>query len=142
MLATCDFAGDWTGSFARAKWPANKDTYTIVATSDTTWNVTTKDQSWSPGSGTFTARDDGTYYATAKLIGNVKKGVVSLGGVMTKDCLKIYWDNDSVWCKGLKPGDKDCGKPPPGGYPDPDGVSKVYLVFSNHLDVGYTGACL
>ena len=49
--------------------------------------------------------------------------------------------------QGLKPGvlQRDCGAPPPGGYPDPQGIKKVYIVFSNHLDIGYTdnvnGSC-
>ena len=47
-------------------------------------------------------------------------------------------DDASVWCKGLTPGDNTCGQEPARGYPDPEGIKKVYVVFSNHLDLGYT----
>ena len=70
-------------------------------------------------------------------------------------CSSIWLDNKSVWCKGAKPGTKTCGTgkhppepPAPPAPPPPPSmtdIEKVFIVFSNHLDVGYTdnnnGSC-
>ena len=68
----CSLGGNWTGSFAKPTPPANKDTYTIVQTSSTTWNVTTGDEKWDGGTGTLFQRADGTYYVRAVLDGDIE----------------------------------------------------------------------
>eukprot|EP00040_Diaphanoeca_grandis_P025095 m.138598 g.138598 ORF g.138598 m.138598 type:complete len:904 (+) comp30005_c0_seq1:320-3031(+) len=64
------------------------------------------------------------------------------------DCqnLRILWSDTTVWCKGLALGGLDCGPAPAPPTPPPStNISNVYIVFSNHLDVGYTdnnnGSC-
>jgi hypothetical protein len=69
-----------------------------------------------------------------------------LYGVLDTGCSRIYWEDKTIWCRGLKAGDGACASIPSGGrYPDPLGIKKVYILFSNHLDVGYTlntnGSC-
>jgi hypothetical protein len=63
---------------------------------------------------------------------------------------EIWLDNKSVWCQGLKPSTAQCGtgKRPPEPPPPPGSagsIERVFIVFSTHLDVGYTlnqnGSC-
>lgn len=62
-------------------------------------------------------------------------------GVFTLDCSRVVWEDSTVWCRGGVGAGTDagmsaaCAVAPPEGYPDPLGIKKVYLLFSNHLDV-------
>ena len=139
--------------------PAASGVYVLsVDTSANTVSVTANSskQWWTHGSGTVLPRVDGeTYYVELELtqanqhqrhqhqqghahVNETRSHPpVTLRGSVVGNCSTIYWENDSVWCKGLEPGKHDCGAEPSGGYPDPLGITKAYVVFSNHLDVGY-----
>eukprot|EP00912_Choanoflagellata_sp_UC4_P001668 UC4_evm5s1059 len=69
-------------------------------------------------------------------------GVANYGPNCT--LLQVKWSDGSLWCQGTN----KCGPPSPPPPPPPPStanISDVYIVFSNHLDVGYTdnknGSC-
>eukprot|EP00935_MAST-01C_sp_MAST-1C-sp1_P002549 g2549.t1 len=145
----CSFNGAWTGGFIRDKFPPNKDVYNMKQ-DGLTFTVDTTDEDWKHAdcklSSTYgTPEWDGLLTVTLQAGAHANQQLV---GVVDnpKNCTKIYLDNKSVWCKTegdhFKPGGHDCGQ---NSGPDPDKISKVYVVFSNHLDVGYTdnnnGSC-
>ena len=166
-IAQPDCAGAWTGSWAdpeRAGQPS-KGTYIIAESSSPgVFNVTNKFAGESGQGGwktavltlapTFSA--DGALTVVfgggpdLQLLGGLAKlggfafdvGQQKAGGHLCQ-AVKIFLDNGSVWCRGA-PGMGGCGQAAP-KRPDPEDIQKVFVVFSNHLDVGYTdnlnGSC-
>lgn len=143
----CSLSGYWTRAMASTHSTPSSGIYTIAqATAGGIWTVTTKDEQWSPGSG-YVIPNSAATYVNLTVHGNITGMTTNHfhGVVEGATCGRIYWDDGSVWCRGSKPGSKDCSVEPSGGYPDPQGITKVYIVFSNHLDIGYTdninGSC-
>ena len=166
-IAQPDCSGAWTGSWAdpeRAGQPS-KGTYIIAESSSPgVFNVTNKFAGESGQGGwktavltlapTFSA--DGALTVVfgggpdLQLLGGLAKlggfafdvGQQKAGGHLCQ-AVKIFLDNGSVWCRGA-PGMGGCGQAAP-KRPDPEDIQKVFVVFSNHLDVGYTdnlnGSC-
>ena len=143
----CFDESDWTGSFVRKDWPANKDTMHITPSAkgfDVT--VDPKEESWTFMNATLpstygTSDWDGS---VSIVIGEGKHAGTTMVGIVDNatECNKVFWDNDSVWCKNLTQFKMaiTCGQ-----AAEPPQADKVYVVFSNHLDVGYTdnnnGSC-
>ena len=166
--AACDathFDGDWGGSWDRGKAPPlTQGVYAFTIQNATHFTVATHSPhtGWSKGgamgvlaadfakSGRLTI----TFPSNPKGRGRQIKGTVADQSA----CSSIWLDNKSVWCKGAKVGSRTCGTgkkppapptpprpPPPPPPPAMMDIKQVFIVFSNHLDVGYTdnnnGSC-
>ena len=162
-LQLCDatkLAGSgWTSSWWRVpnQHPASKYTYTFAALNSTHFNVTSTSPApnawWHKGPATGVLDSD--FATTGRLSIHFPEGVPRINATVVDQAAcaagrtEIWLDNKSVWCQGRDPGSVQCGtgphppEPPP--PPGPPSVERVYIVFSTHLDVGYTinnnGSC-
>ena len=165
--AACDatrFDGEWSGSWWRhgGTPPAAHLSYTFKSQNASHFTVSSKDAPWGKGpDGGAIGVLDADFATSGRLTisfpsNNHGHGQTISGTVEDMSrCSSIWLDNKSVWCKGAKPGTKTCGTgkhppepPAPPAPPPPPSmtdIEKVFIVFSNHLDVGYTdnnnGSC-
>eukprot|EP00038_Savillea_parva_P009725 m.185439 g.185439 ORF g.185439 m.185439 type:complete len:909 (-) comp16452_c0_seq1:57-2783(-) len=158
----CNLTGFWVMSHAEHNQPS-KDNMTMIQNGQT-FNVTCSTEKWKQAQGILSPSWNTPTWD--KLLNitfppNYKhhqpfthRGIATFGPGCTN--LKLYWEDNSVWCQGLKEGGNDCGgqpnplppapsPPPPPPPPSVRNITKAYIVFSNHLDVGYTlntnGSC-
>ena len=147
--AQCDVSGQWVMSRAGAHNIPSKDNMTITSGDGKSFNVSCDTEAWKVAQGRLSASFNTDAWDGQVVIDfpphGIKPAIQNTGKASFNptDCtdLKIYWSDGSVWCKGLQIGGMDCG----GGSPPPEPISTVYVLFSNHLDVGYTqnenGSC-
>jgi hypothetical protein len=164
--SSCDatkLVGDWTGSWWReaGKHPPATAVYTFTAQNATHFAVTSKSKhtGWEKG-GAFGVLDAdfsttgrlSIHFPTNRKSQQLIKATIVDQVACAAKATEIWLDNKSVWCQGQKPGSKECGTgkhppDPPGPPPPPNtaNIERVFIVFSNHLDVGYTdnndGSC-
>ena len=165
--AACDatrFDGEWSGSWWRhgGTPPAAHLSYTFESQNASHFTVSSKDAPWGKGpDGGAIGVLDADFATSGRLTisfpSNKHGHGQTIGGTVEdmSSCSSIWLDNKSVWCKGAKPGSKTCGTgkhppeppapPAPPAPPSMTDIEKVFIVFSNHLDVGYTdnnnGSC-
>jgi hypothetical protein len=154
--ALCD-ATKLTGSVWTSSWwrepnqhPSAEYIYNVTAHNTTHFSVTSTSPApgwWhkGPAWGVFNA----DFVVTGRLSISFPAGGAHINASIVDQAAcavghtEIWLDNKSVWCQGLKPGSVTCGtgKQPP----EPAPVEQVFIVFSTHLDVGYTinknGSC-
>ena len=155
----CDastLAGDeWVSSWWRSTTPTRADpyAYTFTSLNATHFSVTSNSPhaGWwhrGPALGVL----DADFASTGRLTIHFLEGTPQINAWITNQSAcalgraEIWLENKSVWCQGLKPGTMLCGtgKRPPEPPPPPP-IKRVFIVFSTHLDVGYTinnnGSC-
>ena len=150
----------WTSSWWRVpgQHPQAQYAYTFTALNSTHFNVTSTSPAphgawWHKGPATGVLDSD--FATTGRLSIHFPEGVPHINATIVDQAAcaagrtEIWLDNKSVWCQGRNPGSVQCGtgqhppEPPP--PPGPPSIERVHIVFSTHLDVGYTinanGSC-
>jgi hypothetical protein len=156
--STCDattLSGLWVSSWWRSATPTRSDPYAYIFTAQnaTHFSVTSKSPHagwWHKGPALGVLHAD--FASTGRLSIRFLEGTPQINASITNQSAcasghaEIWLDNKSVWCQGLTPGTMLCGtgKRPPEPPPPPP-IERVFVVFSTHLDVGYTinnnGSC-
>jgi hypothetical protein len=149
--------GGWTSSWWRTpnQHPAAQYSYTFTEINATHFNVTSTSPAphgawWQKGAAVGVL--DADFASTGRLSLYFPGGTTGINASIVDQAAcaagrtEIWIDNKSVWCQGQNPGSLQCGtgKHPPEPSPPPP-IERVFIVFSTHLDVGYTinnnGSC-
>ena len=173
--APCNFTGVWVRSEQGAPTPAVDNMTLVQAGLAFTVDCDSKldhcTEAWRHAAGKLSACAAGghcggglartlnvTYPADRTHRAAFTVGGVALASDAKCRSLKVDWGDGTVWCKGGTLGSTTCGghpapsppsppAPPPSPPPPPrpEGIQDVFVVFSNHLDIGYTmnvnGSC-